>query len=227
MNLENNHTIEMDPSSDRILRQLKTQGPQSTTALAEALGVSSEAARQQVQKLLDAALIVGEQERSAGAGRPRQLWSLTAAGHARFPDAHAQLAVDLIASVRALYGDAGVDKLVDVRREDNRRNYLDAIGSARSLAERVRRLAAIRAHEGYMARAEKDGRDWLLIEDHCPICSAARVCQGFCRAELELFQDVLGDEASVVREQHLLAGARRCVYRISPRKPVKTPVRLE
>ena len=128
--------------------------------------------------------------------------------------------MDLIASVRTLFGDAGVDKLVDARREENRRNYAQAIGNARSLADRVRRLAAIREQEGYMARAEKDGRDWLLIEDHCPICSAARACQGFCRAELELFQEVLGQEASVKREQHLLAGARRCVYRISQRKPL-------
>lgn len=221
MSLEN-----IDPTSERILRQLKTHGPLGTAALAETLGISAEAVRQQLQKLLDEALIAGEQERAAGAGRPRQLWSLTAAGHARFPDAHAQLAVDLIASVRTLFGDAGVDKLVDARREENRRNYAQAIGNARSLADRVRRLAAIREQEGYMARAEKDGRDWLLIEDHCPICSAARACQGFCRTELELFQEVLGQEASVKREQHLLAGARRCVYRISQRKPVGTAVKV-
>ena len=221
MTLEN-----IDPTSERILRQLKTHGPQGTAALADTLGVSAEAIRQQVQKLLDEALITGAQERGTGAGRPRQLWSLTAAGHARFPDAHAQLAVDLIASVRALFGEAGVDRLVDARRDENRRNYLQTLAPARTLADRVRRLAAIREHEGYMARAEKDGRDWLLIEDHCPICSAARTCQGFCRAELELFQEVLGDDVAVKREQHLLAGARRCVYRISPRKPVGTAVRL-
>lgn len=72
----------IDPTSERILRQLKSQGPQGSTALAEALGVSTEAIRQQVQKLLDEQLIVGEQERSAGAGRPRQLWSLTEIGRA-------------------------------------------------------------------------------------------------------------------------------------------------
>ncbi|MFC4762233.1 helix-turn-helix transcriptional regulator [Dyella koreensis] len=223
MNLDN----KIDPPAERILRQLKTQGPQGTTALAETLDITAEAVRQQVQKLLDDGLIAGQQERAAAAGRPRQLWSLTAAGHARFPDAHAQLAVDLIASVRALFGDAGVDRLVDARRDDNRRAYLESIGNARNLGERVRRLAAIREHEGYMARAERDGRDWLLIEDHCPICAAAQTCQGFCRAELELFRDVLGNDAQVVREQHLLAGARRCVYRISPRRPVATPVRLQ
>ncbi|WP_200949135.1 helix-turn-helix domain-containing protein [Frateuria sp. Soil773] len=216
----------MEPSAERVLLQLKTRGPQGTSALAEALRLTPEAVRQQVQKLLEAGLIDGEPEPAKAAGRPRRLWALTAAGHARYPDAHAQLAKDLIASVRSLFGDAGVDRLIDARRDDNRRAYLDAIGQPRQLGERVRRLAAIRAHEGYMARAERDGRDWLLIEDHCPICAAAQACQGFCRAELELFREVLGPQAQVVREQHLLAGARRCVYRISARRAVATPVRL-
>jgi len=217
----------LDPSAERILLQLKTRGPQATAALADVLQITSEAVRQQVQKLLDAGLVDGSQEPASGAGRPRRLWALTTAGHARFPDAHAQLAMDLIASVRDLFGDAGVDRLIDARRDDNRRAYLEAIGNPRHLGERVRRLAAIRAHEGYMARVERNGRDWLLIEDHCPICAAAQACQGFCRAELELFREVLGTEAQVVREQHLLAGARRCVYRISPRRAIGTPVRLQ
>ena len=80
------------------------------------------------------------------------------------------------------------------------------------------RLAQLRAAEGYMARVEEDGQDWLLIEDHCPICAAAQSCQGFCRSELQLFQEVMGREAVVRREEHLLAGARRCVYRVSRRQ---------
>ena len=75
-------------------------------------------------------------------------------------------------------------------------------------------ITAVRDEEGYMARVEADGEDWLLIEDHCPICAAARTCQGFCRSELQLFQEVVGPHASIVREQHVLANAMRCVYRI-------------
>ncbi|HEX7689026.1 MAG TPA: transcriptional regulator, partial [Burkholderiaceae bacterium] len=82
-------------------------------------------------------------------------------------------------------------------------------------AARVRRLAELRAAEGYMARAEKHGRDWLLIEDHCPICAAATACQGFCRSELALMQRSLGDRVRVERVEHVLAGARRCAYRVS------------
>ncbi|NHZ84221.1 transcriptional regulator, partial [Massilia sp. CCM 8695] len=70
--------------------------------------------------------------------------------------------------------------------------------------------------EGYMARVEADAQGWLLIEDHCPICVAARSCQGFCRSELQLFAEVAGLDATVTREQHVLAGATRCVYRIAP-----------
>ena len=44
---------------------------------------------------------------------------------------------------------------------------------------------------------------------------AAAACQGFCRAELALFQAALGDGVSVERTDHILAGARRCAYRIT------------
>ncbi|HAT30439.1 MAG TPA: MarR family transcriptional regulator, partial [Janthinobacterium sp.] len=74
--------------------------------------------------------------------------------------------------------------------------------------------------EGYMAESEPqaDG-SVLLIENHCPICAAARECQNFCRSELAIFQRVLGQDCSVERSEHLLAGARRCVYRIRPLPP--------
>ena len=55
----------------------------------------------------------------------------------------------------------------------------------------------------------------LLAENHCPICAAASTCQGLCREELSLFRAVLGDKARVERTDHILAGARRCAYRIT------------
>ena len=64
---------------------------------------------------------------------------------------------------------------------------------------------------------EPDG-SFLLVENHCPICAAATLCQGFCRDELELFREVIGPDAEVERSEHLLAEARRCAYRISEKK---------
>ena len=65
-----------------------------------------------------------------------------------------------------------------------------------------------------MATVRKSGEEYLLIENHCPICAAARACQGFCRSELELFQNVLGEGIEVERVEHVLAGGRRCAYSV-------------
>ncbi|MGO4327583.1 helix-turn-helix transcriptional regulator [Cupriavidus sp. 2TAF22] len=203
------------PPGDRILFLLKTKGPASTTQIAQALGGTAEAARQQVQKLLAAGLIEGRQQQGAGAGRPRQDWALTASGHGRFPDSHAQLTIQLIGSVRALFGEAGMEQLIARREAETREQYLLAVTGQEQLEQRLETLAGLRRHEGYMARVERDGDDWLLIEDHCPICAAAQACQGFCRAELQIFREVIGTGATVSREEHLLSNARRCVYRIS------------
>lgn len=198
-----------------MLLHIKTRAPISTAQLAQALDMTPEAARQQVHKLLAAGLIAGRQDAAPGVGRPRQNWVLTEAGHRRFPDAHAQLSVQLIGSIRQLFGEAGLERLIAQREADARSLYQQTC-TAEPLGQRLAQLAAQRSHEGYMARVERDGADWLLLEDHCPICAAARSCQGFCRSELQLFQEVIGADARVTREQHLLAGAARCVYRITP-----------
>jgi predicted ArsR family transcriptional regulator len=204
-------------TADRILFFIKSRGPTSTATLAQALDMTAEAARQQVQKLMASGLIEGRQEAASGVGRPRQAWALTEAGNGRFPDAHAQLTVQLIGSIRQLFGEAGLDRLIGQRETESRAAYA-ALCTAKTLPRRLEQLAAARTREGYMARTERDGKDWLLIEDHCPICAAARSCQGFCRSELQLFQEVVGTGATITREEHLVAGARRCVYRVAERK---------
>lgn len=205
-------------AAGRMLFQVKTRGPVSTAQLAQALDMTAEAARQQVHKLLAAGLVAGQQEAAAGVGRPRQNWVLTEAGHRRFPDTHAQLSVQLIGSIRQLFGEAGLDRLI-AQREDEARAAYQRTCTGKTLGKRLEQLAAVRSAEGYMARVERqaDG-SWLLAEDHCPICAAARSCQGFCRSELQLFQEIVGHSASVTREQHLLAGASRCVYRVTPQR---------
>ena len=82
------------------------------------------------------------------------------------------------------------------------------------LAKKVKTLAKIREAEGYMAEVEQVEGGFLLHENHCPICVAATSCQGFCKSELRLFQEVLGEQAEVKRESHIVSGARRCTYRI-------------
>jgi predicted ArsR family transcriptional regulator len=207
--------------ADRLLGLIKRRGPQRAGDLARALGVTSEAVRQHLLQLADAGFVTSEVGQS-GIGRPSKLWSLTAVGHARFPDTHAELTVQLIAAVRETLGETALEQIIRGREAEIRQAYRAALEGARSLRTRVARLAEIRAREGYMAEWRSDGEDgFLLIENHCPICAAASACQGFCRSELKIFRDALGPDAAVERVEHILAGARRCAYRIAPAAPIK------
>ncbi len=204
----------MKSPAEDILLLLKTRGPARTQGVADGLRISRQAARLHLEKLEAQGLVETGQERD-GVGRPKRTWSLTSAGHGRFPDTHAQMTVELIEAVREEFGAAGLDRLVTRREKATAQGYRAALERDVGLEARLERLAELRRAEGYMAewRAEPEG-GYLLIENHCPICAAAQACQGFCRSEQALFAMLLAP-AHVERVEHLLAGARRCVYRVS------------
>ncbi|MBN3005271.1 transcriptional regulator [Chromobacterium alkanivorans] len=202
--------------ADRLLYLLKTRGPQTAQALAAELGLTSMGARKHLLALEQKGLARMEAQ-AQGVGRPAQVWRLTERGHGRFPDRHADLTLQLLTQVRELFGEAGLERLIQRRETQSEKEYRLAMAGADALADRVAALARIRSEEGYMAEARPDGDAWLLLENHCPICAAARQCQGLCRSELALFSRVLGPGVEVRRLEHALdEGGRRCVYRIAP-----------
>ncbi|MBB2687380.1 helix-turn-helix transcriptional regulator [Rhizobium sophoriradicis] len=202
--------------ANRILILIKTEGPQLASAIGDALGISGEAARQQLARMAEEGLVEPVTVAAAGRGRPRQLWHLTAAGNRRFPDGHAELTTNLLATLVDQLGATALDTVISAREAETLKRYRQELETAGDLAARVEGLAAIRTREGYMADSwrEADG-SFMLVENHCPICAAASACAGFCRSELETFRAALG--AEVERSEHILAGARRCAYRITPR----------
>ncbi|MEQ9316641.1 MAG: metalloregulator ArsR/SmtB family transcription factor [Henriciella sp.] len=197
-----------------VLDLLKRGGPQSAGALAETLGVTAMAVRLHLYELAEEGLIE-ETSKPSGRGRPTKIWSLTEAASRAFPDAHQGLALEMISSIREMFGEEGLARVIDKHSETQLTAYREHLSGLTGLGARVKRLTELRSAEGYMAAAAEDGDDWLLIENHCPICSAAKACQRLCANELQVFQDALGPGTRVTREDHLLAGARRCVYRIS------------
>lgn len=203
-------------TAEQTLLLLKTRGPQTAQALAEILHLTSMGVRRQLESAEEKGLVTYA-DKPGKVGRPVRLWQLTELGHARFPDRHAVLTVDLIGQVRTLFGEAAIDRLIDAREAASEAAYRAAVDPAAPLAQRAAALAVMREAEGYMAEAQvaNDG-SVLLVENHCPICAAARACQNFCRSELDVFRRVLGPDVQVDRIEHQLAGARRCAYRIMP-----------
>jgi predicted ArsR family transcriptional regulator len=103
-----------DRSQDRILFYLKTRGPQTAADAGARLGMTSAGARQHLLKLETAGLVESADQRR-GRGRPRKYWQLTQRGHERFPDRHSDLTLDLLQSTRAVFGDRGMEKLIEHR----------------------------------------------------------------------------------------------------------------
>jgi predicted ArsR family transcriptional regulator len=203
------------PSSrQRLLHLLKTKGPQTAAALARRLGMTAVAVRQHLEPI-EAEGLVAYEERPRGVGRPAREWRLTEKAAALFPDSHGELAVAMLESMRRTFGEKGLDRLVAERTRAQVRGYRERIAPRAPLHRKVAALAALRREEGYMAEWSRDGKGFLLVENHCPICAAARTCLGLCAGELELFRAVLG--AKVERTEHILDGSRRCVYRIASR----------
>jgi predicted ArsR family transcriptional regulator len=210
-------------AADAILFQLKSLGEAQAETLARRLGISVQAVRQRLDRLL-AEDLVSFCDRARGRGRPRRLWSLAPSAAALFPDTHAQLTVDLIGSIRRELGEPAFARLLQRRCCDITAAYRTRLARHQTVERKLEGLAELRSAEGYMARLERhpDG-GFLLIEDHCPICAAATVCQGFCSIELEVFRRLLGSAWDIAREDHVLGGGRRCSYRIIPAASAATP----
>ncbi|NQV44807.1 MAG: transcriptional regulator [Rhodospirillales bacterium] len=197
-----------------IIEILKIEGPLTAQAISTRLGVTAMAVRQHLYELAEQG-IVGFDERGQGAGRPSKYWKLTSAADKFFPDGHAELAVGLIHLVRAAFGEEGIQQLVDVRTKTQQKAYSRVLEKCESVKDRLDALASIRTAEGYMAEiAQGPDDDFMFLERHCPVCSAAQACSGLCASELDVFQRVLGSDVQVERTDHILAGARRCAYRI-------------
>jgi len=204
------------PDNERAIRILKTKGPSTLISLAAAMNVTTEGARFQLLKLAGEGLVVATTV-SKGRGRPQQVWALTPLGNSRFPDTHADLTVKLIEKTRELLGEDALNAVIEANGIDAKNKYLAAVAGITNIEEKIKILVAIRDSEGYMADYAIEEEGFMLVENHCPICAAAAACVGFCKAELNTFQAVLGEDTTIERIDHILAGARRCAYKITPK----------
>jgi predicted ArsR family transcriptional regulator len=198
----------------RIVKLLKTDGPLDSATLAERIGVSPMAIRQHLYMLQEQKMVTAK-ERPVPLGRPAKYWELTRKADRLFPDAYAELSVSLIESLNDAFGADGLQRILEHRTARQRVSYSARIPAKMPLRKKLQKLAEIRTEEGYMAEVRSEGAgQYLFIENHCPICAAASNCTGLCANELLLFRTILGPGASVERVEHILAGERRCVYRI-------------
>ncbi|MCK0070395.1 helix-turn-helix transcriptional regulator [Kordiimonas laminariae] len=199
---------------ETILKELKIKGKARADELSEPLNLTAMAVRQHLYRLQEEGAVECISVAS-GRGRPAKYWRLTEKSNVYFQDAHRDLSLDLISGIRDVLGGDALLQLLDHRSTKQEKTYKEAMAEADDLSEKLVALAKARSSEGYMADVTTEDGDLLFIENHCPICEAAKACSGICSQELQLFQKLFEDEAFVERSEHIVAGARRCAYKVS------------
>jgi DeoR family transcriptional regulator, suf operon transcriptional repressor len=202
-----------------IIVKLRRDGPASPDQLAAAIGASRTGVLQQL-RALEATNFVSRQTVRHGVGRPRHLYDVTPDAQELFPSNYDALAAGLLAAIGAVGGDQLVEQVFQARRrqigERVRRDLDDRVGPDAPLVERVRALAVLQDEQGYLADVQIDPDGTVRLREHnCAILDVARGEVAACKAELELFREVLG--ADVVRETHIASGDRCCSYRVEER----------
>lgn len=205
-----------------ILLALREGGASGPDALAARLGMSRTSTLQRLREL-ETAGFVARQAIRHGVGRPWHLYDITAAAQRSLPANYDGLATTLLESIAEVGGDALIEEVFQARRrllrDRIRARLAERLGPEASLADRVRELANIQDEAGYLGRANAPGVDGApleLREHNCAILGAAAGHPTACRAELQLFEEIL--DARVVRTSHIAAGDRCCTYRIEPRE---------
>ncbi len=183
----------------------------TASVLAKDFEMTSEGMRLHLLKLEESGLVRSESQ-TKGVGRPTIIYSLTSMSGKQFPDNHANLTVQILESVQRIFGMDALQALVDDKKSKDFLRYEKALENAVTLDEKLENLTEIRNKEGYMAEWSKEGDEWFFIENNCPICKAATQCDGFCRAEIENIQKLLGEDLEVERTEHTVEGNRRCTY---------------
>jgi predicted ArsR family transcriptional regulator len=205
-----------------ILLELREGGAIGPDTVAARLGISRTSTLQRLREL-ETAGFVARQAIRHGVGRPRHLYDITAAAQRSLPANYDGLATTLLESIAQVGGDALVEEVFQARRVLLRdrisARFAERLGPQPSLADKIRELALVQDESGYVSRAETtpaNGDPFELREHNCAILGAAAGHPAACRAELQLFEEVL--DARVVRTSHIASGDRSCAYRIEPRE---------
>ena len=204
-----------------ILVALRDMGASAPDRLATRVGASRPSILQRLRWLESRGSVVRQAVRH-GVGRPRHLYDVTAAAQRSLPANYDGLATTLLESIAEVGGDELVEAVFQARRrilgERIRARFAQALGPAPTLAARVQELAVVQDESGYLCRSTlPDGIDGPLElrEANCAILGAAAGHPAACRAEIQLFEEIL--QARVTRVTHIAAGDRSCTYRIEPR----------
>lgn len=199
---------------------LKQHGNATIAELADDLGLTGEAVRQQLLQLQREGWVEPMAARGSArvrTGRPATSYRITEAGDHLFPKHYDGLAVAVIDAVAERLGPDAAVRVLEKVCDDRVAAAAPALEGL-NLIERVNALKSwYLADDPYMDVAY-DGDDVLLIERNCPYLNTAMRRPALCSVSVNGLTRLLG--VRVDREEKFQNGDGRCVFRVHGKEPV-------
>lgn len=189
----------------KILEHLR-QSPATAAELSELMGISKVAVHRHLEDLSREGLVRGREEKCAGRGRPRQVFT---AVDEQTP--YVKLCSDLLEHINDLFGRGAVLQVLSLRNA----KLLAQVGpllEGLPLEQKLCRLAEYLTEQGYQATCYRQDGRWYLEQQRCPKLALSTEHYDLCQTEQEFYQQLLG--LPVVREERIAAGGQCCRYRI-------------
>ena len=192
-----------------IINSLKRTRGMSVNELVEKMGMSYMGIKQHCLTLQRDGYL-DTWRRPQKMGRPEMVYRLTRRSHDLFAADSNQVTLELLNSVRDIYGANAPEKLL-YNVFEKRTAELKTKVKGDTVAERAKWMARQRDSEGYMAQflpAEKDGPQ--ILECHTPILNLLEKYPIIARLEQDMFEATIGTK--VRREETRNSGLYECAF---------------
>lgn len=196
---------------DTILYTLKKTHEAKVEELAEAADISPVTVRHHLNGLQADGLVEVRSVRRK-IGRPFYVYSLSEEGHELFPKKYFSLSNRLLEQLKnqlpAHVVNALFSGVVDNILQEHQGEFEDL-----PFEERLDFLIRLLAEEGFLARWEKNGDEYQLIEYSCPYLSVGHQHEEICSLDKKLMISVLG--RPVNQHSCMLNGDDCCQFSIA------------
>jgi predicted ArsR family transcriptional regulator len=214
-------TLDQLPETRRLILQLiKERGGTTASEVAARLGVSVEAARQQLTQLQTSGWVEARNIRERGRmGRPSTTYTISVAGENLFPKMYDELLMAIVHATAETFGPEAPESVWAALADARTRGW-QHLQAEPEVEKRVEALRDLYARKDPYVRvtAHPDGYD--LVELNCPFLNVALQYPALCSTSVNLMSRVL--DRRVVREKRFQDGDGMCVFRVYANEVVST-----
>lgn len=180
--------------------ELKVSGGLPVSELARRIDASYMAVKQYCEDLKDLGYLERSRIPRTEVGRPEIFYRLTVKADVLFPEAGAAFTLDVLESLRPLFGESAPERLLFQYFQHQQEQWQPKLAKAESLEEKATLLMGLREKSGCFARCINDPEKGFRIEEyHHPL---HRIFGKYPRAiamEQRIMEQLLG--AKVVRNE--------------------------